>query len=94
MPSRQRADFRVAVTPRLLGVSNEATNTDQLWACDELDLESPYTFVKVMSSNSTVLQCELAKSSYNVDFDFTNGEQSILTERRFFVQTDQSSFST
>jgi hypothetical protein len=85
MPERQRAVFRVAVLPRLIEVSDEATSTDNPWACDQLDIHGdPRTFVGEMSVNSTILQCELAKSSYMVNFNFTNGEQNISTERNDF----------
>ena len=85
MPKRQRADFRIAVIPQLLVVNDDATGTDQPWACNQLDIGGdPRTFVEKMSPNSTILQCSLAESSYKVDFNFTNGEQNVSTARDVF----------
>lgn len=79
------AAFRVAVLPRMLSMSTGSSGTliDPL-VCDhkrnkllKKDKEKPLWDLAI---NSTMLQCQLYNSTYLVDFDYTNGTQSVIAK--------------
>jgi hypothetical protein len=89
------AAFRVAVLPRMLSMSSgESGALIEPLACtykenDVLgkDAENPLGDLAV---NSTMLQCALYNTTYNVEFSYTNGNQLITAE---VVQSDETVFA-
>ncbi|KAM0721362.1 hypothetical protein Q7P37_002286 [Cladosporium fusiforme] len=87
------AGFRVAVLPRMLAMSKGVSGTlIEPLACTRKRRGDLRRSTRKQSNplgdlavNSTMLQCQLYNSTYDVDFDFTNGTQAVRADIRPIV---------